>query len=134
MVTIESEMFTEVATALRERFEGIYVSGEYLMKPPSYPAVSIEEADNYDATGEMTTEGSGHSVVTYEINVYTNKTVGKKTQAKEIMAVINGVMMSRNFSRLSSIPVPNVADISIYRITARYRAETDGKTIYRYSI
>lgn len=133
MVTIESEIYTELAEALRSEFEGIFVSGEYVAAPPRFPAVSIEEADNYTATSELDTDGEKFSVVMYEINIYTNKTVGKKSQAKAILAVIDNLLIGRNFTRLSAPPVPNI-DSSIYRITARYRAETDGKMVYRYGL
>ena len=35
-----------------------------------------------------------------------------------------------NFTRESLIPVP-MEDSGYYRLTARYRAKTDGKTLYR---
>lgn len=133
MITIENEIFTELATALRAKYEDIFVSGEYVLAPPKFPAVSIEEADNYTATSEVDSGGDNFSVVMYEINVYTNKTVGKKSQAKEIMALIDSTLTGRNFTRVSSTPVPNM-DGSIYRITARYRVETDGTHTYRYAI
>lgn len=133
MITIENEMFTELASALHELDEDIYVSGEYVLAPPKFPAVTIEEADNYTAIRELDSSTDRYSIVMYEINIYTNKTVGKKSQAKEILATIDDVLTGRNFTRVSSTPVPN-ADGSIYRITARYRAETDGTKVYRYNL
>lgn len=134
MVTIESDIFTEIATDLRSRHSGIFLSGEYLMQPTTFPAVSIEEADNYDSVNQIHNDGCDHSVLMYEINVYTNKTVGKKAQAKKILAEIDDVLTRYNFTRLSAIPVPNMTDTSIYRISARYRAETDGTNVYRYGL
>lgn len=133
MITIESEIFTELANALRAVYEDIFISGEYVMAPSKFPSVSIEESDNYTAVNELDTGEDRHAVVMYEINVYTNKTVGKKTQAKDILAIIDGLLTGKNFTRVSSIPVPNI-DNSIYRITARYRAETDGTSVYRYTL
>lgn len=47
------------------------------------------------------------------------------------MALINEMMYSMNFTRIAMTPIPNLEDATIYRITARYRAETDGEYIYR---
>lgn len=91
MVTIENEIFTAIADRLRDEFEGIFVSGEYVMVPPSFPAVSIEEADNYTATKHYSSAGDDHAVVTYEINVYTNKTVGKRHRPR-----ISWLLSTRN--------------------------------------
>lgn len=67
----------------------------------------------------------------YEINVYSNKVGTKKSEAKAIMQLIDGMMYERNFTRIALTPVPNLEDATIYRLTARYRAETDGTNIYR---
>ena len=67
----------------------------------------------------------------YEINVYSNKTSGKKTECKNIMDSIDRILYGMNFTRISRTPVPNLEDSSIYRITARYRVETDGESLYR---
>ena len=69
--------------------------------------------------------------VMFEVNVHSNKSPGKKTECKAIMNVINDLLTSMNFRRLVMTPVPNMEDASIYRITARYRAATDGKFFYR---
>ena len=47
MINIENDVFTALATALRGQFPGIYVAGEYITAPPSFPAVTFVEADNY---------------------------------------------------------------------------------------
>lgn len=48
-----------------------------------------------------------------------------------MMMVIDRVLYGLNFKRLNMNPVPNMEDANIYRLTARYRAETDGTTLYR---
>ena len=89
MIDIENEVFTKIATELRSQFTGINVYGEDVRSPSSFPCVSIVEADNYTL---RRTQDSGsnenHANVMYEVNVYSNKTSGKKTECKEIFAVI----------------------------------------------
>ena len=132
MIDVESKVYTPIAVGLRNAFSGIFVSGEYVKAPSSFPHASIVEMDNYTSTDRMDTSDTEHfATIMYEVNVYSNKAVGKKTECKEIMAFIDALMYKMNFKRLSLAPVPNMDDATIYRMTARYRAETDGTTLYR---
>lgn len=132
MQDIESLIFTPIAADLRAAFPGIYVTGEYVNKPSSFPHVSMEEVDNYTAAAQLDSSGTERfSTVTYQASVYSNKTVGKKAECRKILGFIDERLMGLNFRRLSMTPVPNEADTSIYRLTALYEAETDGTKIYR---
>ena len=66
----------------------------------------------------------------FQVDVYSNKQTGKKSQCKEVMNVIDTMLFQMNFMRLSRNPVP-MEDNGYYRLTARYRAETDGESLYR---
>lgn len=128
----DAKVYTPIFNALREEFDGIYVTGEYTPAPPSFPAVSIIEADNYTDTDTLSTApDEEYSIVMFEVEVYTNLERGKKQQAREILAFIDAILYDLNFTRLSMTPVPNMANTSIYRLVARYRAETDGNVFYR---
>ena len=129
---IENHVYTPIAQAVREQFQGAYVTGEYVKTPSKFPHVSFTENDNY-ITPSHRDNGSEekYSTVMYEVNVYSNKTSGKKSECRSIIALIDHMMYERNFTRIAMNPVPNMEDATIYRITARYRAETDGTNIYR---
>lgn len=132
MIDVESKIYTPIAVALRDAFSGVFVTGEYVKAPSSFPHASIVEMDNYTSTDRMDTSSTEQfSTLMYEVNVYSNKTTGKKTECKEIMAFIDDLMYKMNFKRLSLAPVPNMDDATIYRMTARYRVETDGTNLYR---
>lgn len=132
MIDVEAKVYTPIATALRDAFPGIEVSGEYVKAPSEFPHVSIVEADNYTTSAHMdTSETERYATLMYEINVYSNKGVGKKSECKAIMQLIDSLMYGMNFTRLALTPIPNLDDATIYRMIARYRAETDGTTIFR---
>ena len=134
MINVENEVFSTVATALRNEFSGIFVSGEYVPAPPSFPAVTLVEDDNSTYTRTLDSSGQeNHAQIMYTVNVYSNKSSGKKSECKSIMAIIDAQMFGMGFLRVGSGPmtVPN-ADASIYRIVARYRATVSkDKTIHR---
>lgn len=133
MIDIESAVFNRVATKVREVFPDIFMTGEYVNSPASFPAVSLVETDNATRI-ETIDSGSNenHANVMYEVNVYSNKTTGKKTECKEIIALIDEEMLAMGFSRSTLTPVPNEYDSTIYRMVGRYRATVSSKhEIYR---
>lgn len=121
MIDCEFELFTEVATALRASFPGIYVTGDYVRAPARFPCVSIEERDNVVWRNSRNNETyENHVAVMYEINVYSNNQNGKKAEAKAIVDVADGIMRKLGFTRTMLSPTPNLADATIFRYTARY--------------
>ena len=133
MIDIENEVFNRVATRVREQFPDIFMTGEYVNSPASFPAVSLVEMDN---SVRETTIDSGsnenHANVMYEVNVYSNKTTGKKSECKSIIALIDAEMTAMGFVRSTLTPVPNEYDSTIYRMVGRYRAAvSNDHKIYR---
>lgn len=133
MIDIENEIFSIISEKLRAKYQGIYISGEYVKSPPSFPSVSLIEMDNEIYRRTMTNESiENHVQVMYEINVYSNKVKGKKTEAKSIMSVIDSEFARLGFMRIMYNPIPNELDATIYRLVARYRAVVSkDKVIYR---
>lgn len=130
MIDCENEVYTRIARVLRDKFPGINIAGEYVNAPSSFPHVSITQSDNSVVSEQMT--GSAEMAqVMFEINIYSNKADGRKTECKSLAKVIDDVMFKMNFKRMALTPIPNMEDATIYRIVARYRAMTDGKYFYR---
>jgi hypothetical protein len=134
VIDIENEVFSTVATALRAEFSGIFVAGEAVAAPSTFPAVTLVEDDN--STYQRSLDSSGqenHAELMYSCNVYSNKSAGKKAECKAILAVIDAEIFGMGFRRVGSSPmeVPN-ADKTIYRMVARYRATASkNKIIHR---
>lgn len=123
---IETDVFNAVATAIEAEFSDVFVTGEYVHAPEFFPAVSIIEEDNSTFLPALDSEGSHHSQLMYDVNVYSNLKSGRKAQAKAIMQKIDEKMSEIGFVRLSRQPLtlPN-AETSIYRMNARYRTVVD---------
>ena len=133
MIDIENEVYNTIAEALREKFDPISVYGEYVKSPAEFPAVMIEEKSN---SALVRTQDSGslenHASLMYEVNVYSNKQVGKKSECKAIFALIDTEFQKLGFTRTTKEPIPNLDDATIYRMVGRYTAVVStGKTIYR---
>lgn len=132
MIDVERMIFTPIAEALRKKFKGIDVSGAYIKSPPKFPHASIVEQDNYMTTSNQdSSDTERFATVMYEVNVYSNKTGESKSECRSILSEIDKMLYAMNFTRISMTHVPNMDSASIYRLVARYRAETDGKTVFR---
>ena len=133
MINIESEIFDIIATAVRNEYTDAYVVGEYVKSPPQFPCVSIVEMDNvaYDKT-QSSGSLENHADVTYEVNIYSNKTSGRKSECKAIASLIDNEFATLGFSRTMLQPIPNAGDATIYRIKGRYMGVVSkDKVIYR---
>ena len=123
MINVENEIFNIVAQAVRSAYPDIYISGEYVASPPTFPAVSIVEMDNSAYVRTQTSDSvENHAKLMYEVNVYSNKQSGKKSECKSISALIDNEMAALGFSRTMLQPIPNMDDATIYRMTGRYEA------------
>ena len=123
MIDIENQVFDRIAMKVREQFPDIFITGEYVNSPSSFPAVSLVEMDN--SVRESTVDSGSnekHANVMYEVNVYSNKTAGKKSECKAIMALIDRELIAMGFVRSTLTPVQNEYDSTIYRMLGRYRA------------
>ena len=132
MIDIEAKVYTPIAAALRAAFPGISVQGNYTKSPSAFPFVSIVEEDNYTTLTHLDSgDTEKYATLMYEVNVYSNKTQGRKSECKAILSLIDSMMYSMNFTRIVLSPVPNLDNATIFRMTARYRAESDGTKIFR---
>lgn len=133
MIDIESQIFARIANKLREDNPSMYVTGEYVKAPAVFPTVTIEEKAN---SAYQRTQDSGnlenHASLMYEVNVYSNKQVGKKTQCKDLFKIIDLEFQKMGFTRIMKEPVPNLEDGTIYRMIGRYTAVVStGGIIFR---
>lgn len=133
MIDIETQVFSKIAAKLREDDPQMFVSGEHVKAPAAFPAVFIEEKAN---SAYQRTQDSGslenHVSLMYEVNVYSNKQVGKKTQCKDLFKIIDLEFQKMGFTRIMKEPVPNLEDGTIYRMIGRYTAVVStGGIIFR---
>ena len=122
MVDLEYEIYTALATAMRAEIEDISLGTVTEYAPPSFPHLSVVEADNYSYRASRdTASNDNHAVVMYELTAFSNKQNTKKQECKKIMAVADAVMDSLGFTRMGLTPAI-INDGSVMRMVARYEA------------
>lgn len=122
MIDIESQVVNYIKDSILDEFPDCNIESTLNLAPSKFPTVSIEETDNYALTTTRDSATTEHdAVVTYSLNVFSNKAFGKKAEAKAILAVADEAFSELEFTRLSAVPM-YANDSSVYRISARYRA------------
>lgn len=123
MIEKSNEVFTTVATAVRNNHIGTKVIGEYVRNPSEFPCVTLDETQNVmvdwleDSSNEERFAG-----VTYRLQVSSNKQSGKRAEARAIFATADAEMRHMGFRRVSYTTTPEVYNSTIYTITATYEA------------
>lgn len=134
MIDIESDIFDYVAKQIRAAHTDAYVIGEYVETPAKFPAVTLVEADNRILTRMRTSDDIENGVsVMWEMNVYSNKTAGKKAEAKAIANTADAAFSEIGFTRTFREQVPNLNNATIYRIVCRYEAVIDKNFVIYHS-
>ena len=132
MIDIEPILFTEIATKLRVEIPGIFVTGTIVDSPQNLPCAAISETSNTTYQRTLDSEfKENHANIMWQAEAFSNLVVGAKAHCKSIMAIIDEIMISRNFARTFSDFIDNSGS-GIRRMVARYTAvvSTAGE-IYR---
>ena len=123
MIDYMNEIFTTVATDVRAKHEGVFVTGEYTLRPSQFPAVTLDEIENVTVAELVdSSDVEKFSGVTYRVQVFSNKTGGKKSEARAIFATADSVMLGLGFRRITYTTTPEIYESTIYSITATYEA------------
>ena len=126
MINYANEVFTNVATAVRNNHAAATVVGEYTRKPSKFPAVTLDEISNVmvdrleDSFNEEKFAG-----VTYKLRVSSNRQNGKKEEARAIFATADAEMRRMGFRRVTYTTTPEIYKSTVYEITSTYEGVID---------
>jgi len=128
MINIENKVYSLVSTAVKTNYSTASTYSEPVETPASFPCVVLYESNNavYTETQDSSSI-ENHAMVTYECDIYSNAKSGKKTQAKAIAQIVDGIMSSKGFTRTFCDQIPNI-DRTIFRIVMRYEGIVDSGT------
>ena len=118
-----NEVFTNVATSVRDNHIGTTVIGEYTRNPSKFPTVTLDETQNVmvDRLEDSSNEEQ-FAAVTYRVQVFSNKQSGKKAEARAIFATVDAEMRRMGFRRVTYTTTPEIYESTVYSITATYEA------------
>lgn len=134
IIDVESLVISSVLSKLRATFSNIFVSGEIVKAPASFPCVTLAEMDNNTYARSLESDlKEHHANLMYEAQIYSNKLNGKKTECRNIASALDDAMVSLGFVRTYMQPTLNLDDATIYRIVARYQGvvSEDGRIYHQ---
>ena len=130
MIDVESMVLTRIKKKVCSEFPGASFTSEEVRSSSEFPLVSVVETDNY--TYENTIDSSSnenHAVIVFEVDAYSNKTTKKKTECKEIFALVDNEMLAIGFVRTMKNVIRD-EDATVYRIKGRYTAVVSEEKIF----
>lgn len=129
MIDVEADVFNAVYPAVEPLVPAGCFRSVYVPNPPAFPFATLMEIDNAtDRKNRSSSLDEEYAVITYEANVYAED----KQECRDVMNALDAALTRMNFARLSMQFVPNLLDVTLHRITARYQATAGSdKTIYR---
>ena len=142
MIDKEVELFNLCRNACNEAFGDGYVFflSSFVDRPASFPCVYMEQTNNVPTNLTENLEKE-YAILNYQVDIYSNKTSGRKQEAKKIAKVIDDMMMKCNFVRTSMIHNYNpsegtvytndVHDENIYRLILRYEGIANETHFFR---
>lgn len=130
MIDIENMLFTKVKKQLPPNCK---TSATYSRVQSEFPLLTLIVMDNTVVEKFINSARiENFADIMVEVNVYSNKTAGKKEECKKLIKIADEVLSNLNLTRTFCQPTPNLEDATVYRMTARYRAIVDNElNIYR---
>lgn len=131
MIDVEIDVFDRVYQAVSPLLPYGGFKSMYVPAPPVFPFATLYETDNQTLNSHRSTaDHEEYAIVTYDADVYAED----KQTCRTVMNALDTEMIKLGFTRVSMGFIPNLADSSLFRYTARFRAAADSnKTIYRYT-
>ena len=129
MIDFSSQIFTAVASGVRNAHPETKMIGEYVRRPSDFPTVTLDEISNVVVDRlEDSSQTEKFVGVIYRLQVFSNKQNGKRAEARTIFATADAEMRKMGFRRVTYTSTPEIYDSTIYSITATYEGviSTDG--------
>lgn len=126
MFDIQKEIYTTVANAVLATYSTCRITNSFVYAPAQFPCVAIVLSDS-GMTYKMRDSSGNDNFrdITLTVDVYSNKTNGKKTEAESIMQIIIDTLFPLNFNMVSCKPFSDLNNAQNYRITATFTATVD---------
>ena len=120
MIDIENLVFDTVYNQLHQSYPNANITAGYDEQNAIFPAVVVRETNNQPYRASATDEcAENHSRVTFEVEVYSDKANTARSECKELLNAVDGIMQSMKFRRIHKNRPINI-DRTVYRQYARY--------------
>lgn len=139
MIDVENMIFDKVFNDLSSALPGMTldITNAYDEESAKFPTVVVRETGNISYRRSATDNSSeNHARITYEIEVYSDKTATGRTECKTILNAADEVMQSMKFRRIHKNRPINI-NRTVWRQYARYEVivgkpqNINGNTVFQ---
>ena len=133
MIDVENKIFTDIYNAVIASYPDAFISSVEVLVEPTFPAVFVNIEDSAPTRRYVNSARSEpFRDLTIDINVYSNLSTGRKTQAKDILKIIDAEMTAMGFtqSAMNPLDLTNSENKLITRLFARYLGSVDAHGIF----
>ena len=131
MIDHENEVFTRVKNAIIAKYPNANIVSVYVNAPAVFPHISIVETDNYDIKDTLDGPFPKFSASAFKIDIYSNQKDTAKLVCKDIANIADDAFHSMNFFKQSLVPMQNLNDATLYRMTGIYTVVSDKNNFYQ---
>lgn len=131
MLDLTNAIYTQIKAAVLPLYPAAVVEKQYQATTTTFPYVTITDVDNIQVDRNLSGTGK-QSNPSWQIDIYATGSTGEIVAKKIRDAIIPVCEDSFFLTRDASKPVPNVADVTIYRWMLRYSCKVDEDHQYIY--
>ena len=120
MINIENLVFNTVFDGVASVSASVPVTKGYIEENAEYPCIVVRETNNVPVENTATDDNSeNHTRVTYQVDIYSDKEHTARSECRDLLSVVDGIMQGMKFRRTYMSEPLNI-NRSIYRQYARY--------------
>ena len=120
MIDIESLVFNNVYDGVHNVYADIEVTKGFIEETATFPCIVIREANNVPVQDTNTDPSAeNYSRLTYTVEVYSDKAGTARSECRDLMKLVDGLMQDMKFRR-TYVGDPLNINRSIFRLNARY--------------
>lgn len=135
MIDKSNEVFDRTMTYVINSIPGLTeenFGSDETSAPPTFPFIQIVQTrDITYKDGQDDRPQENFAILLFQVEVFSNKAEGKRSECRKIISVVDGFMHRMNFSRESGAFVENQSNNSIARYVATYSVLANENYFYR---
>lgn len=120
MIDVENLVFDTVFNQVRNVYPNMEVDKGYIEENATFPCVVVREVNNVPVQ-RMNTDDCAENFtrLTYQVDVYSDKENTARSECRELLKLVDGIMQDMKFRRIHMNEPLNI-DRTIFRQYARY--------------
>ena len=133
MIDVENKVFTDIYNAVIASYPDAFISAVEVLNEPTFPAVFVnfeDSAPTWRYVNSSRTEPFRDMVI--DINVYSDLPKGRKTEAKNILKIIDSELTAMGLvqSAMNPLDLTNSKNKLVTRLFARYSGSVDANGVF----